>query len=104
MPGACVFVGDFNAPPHEPAYEAIASAGFVSAHAAVHGSEPERTFPTGLQAPTMDTDPPLTTDYIWLAGGLAPFSCELAATAHAVEDPTLVPSDHFALVANADWK
>ncbi len=57
-----MYLGDFNAPPSEPAYAELgAGLGLASAHVVAHGTEPDHTFPTGLQAPTMDTDPPLTT-------------------------------------------
>jgi endonuclease/exonuclease/phosphatase family metal-dependent hydrolase len=97
---AVVFTGDFNAPPDEPAYASIVDRGFVSAHKASHGSEPERTFPTGLQAPTMDRDPPLTTDYVWLFGSVNVNRCWLEANTAAPHDATLYPSDHVAVVAD----
>jgi endonuclease/exonuclease/phosphatase family metal-dependent hydrolase len=43
-----VFVGDFNAPPNEPAYALLANRSFHSAHQTIHGMEPKFTFPTGL--------------------------------------------------------
>jgi len=95
-----VMTGDFNAPPHEPGYEIIVSRGFTSAHHSVHGREPDHTFPTGLMAPTMDTDGPLTTDYIWMRAGPTALSCTIGANVPADHDSTLYPSDHMAVVAD----
>jgi endonuclease/exonuclease/phosphatase family metal-dependent hydrolase len=39
--------GDFNAPPHEKAYERILGDRFVSMYLEYCGEEPEKTFPTG---------------------------------------------------------
>jgi hypothetical protein len=40
-------------------------ANYISTYKKVHGKEPAKTFPTGLKAPFMDTDPEGTFDYIW---------------------------------------
>ena len=62
-------MGDFNAEPNSPTYRLITEeSGFKSAHKVVHGVEPEITFPTGLQAEFMDTDPPGCMDYIFFKG------------------------------------
>jgi hypothetical protein len=66
---AVVLAGDFNAPPQEAGvHGALRSAGFVSAHAAAHGGrEPERTWPTGLQAPLADDEgEPHCADYVYV--------------------------------------
>jgi endonuclease/exonuclease/phosphatase family metal-dependent hydrolase len=95
-----VIVGDFNTPPSEPAYTVMTSAGYRSACHEANGAEPPVTWPSGIQAPTMDTEgDPNCLDYVWVAGGLRVASARLAATEHPPEDPTLYPSDHFALVA-----
>ena len=60
--------GDFNATPESKTYALLMEAGFKSAYKEVHGSEPEHTFPTGLQAEFMDTDPPMTLDYVFYRG------------------------------------
>ena len=73
---------------------------YVSAYAAAHGgAEPERTFPSGLRAPTMDTDPACTTDYVFVRGPAGVEWARLAANTAAPGDPTLYPSDHFAVYA-----
>jgi endonuclease/exonuclease/phosphatase family metal-dependent hydrolase len=97
---ALVMVGDFNAEPEEPAAERIRSDGFRSAYAEANGADPAVTWPSGLQAPAMDTDgPPGCLDYIWIRGGIRVDSARLAFDRPAVGDPTLYPSDHLGLVA-----
>jgi endonuclease/exonuclease/phosphatase family metal-dependent hydrolase len=97
---AQVVVGDFNAEPVEPTYARMTAAGFRSAHLEANGEEPAVTWPSGLQAPGMDTDgDPGCLDYIWVGGSAAVESCRLVFDRPAVEDPTLFPSDHIGLSA-----
>lgn len=97
---AIIVAGDFNMPPHEPGYELMKEAGFRSTLFEMNGAEPEVTWPSGIQAPTMDTDgDPNCLDYLWIKGAIAARSARVAANEHAAGDPTLYPSDHFALVA-----
>lgn len=99
-PAGTMVVGDFNAEPVEAAYRVMVEAGFRSAHAEANGSEPAVTWPSGIQAPGMDTDgDPGCLDYIWLLGPLRAVACRLAFDRPAVGDPTLYPSDHLGLVA-----
>ena len=98
--GPLVVVGDFNAEPTEPAYGVMLEAGFRSAHLEANGAEPPVTWPSGIQAPGMDTDgDPGCLDYIWLRGDMSVEDCRLAFDRPAVDDPTLFPSDHFGLAA-----
>jgi endonuclease/exonuclease/phosphatase family metal-dependent hydrolase len=100
---ATIITGDFNAPPFEPAYAAMKEAGYRSAFAEANGQEPAVTWPSGIQAPTMDTDgDPNCLDYIWLHGSVQAVRARVAANNHPDTDPTLYPSDHFALVAEVD--
>jgi endonuclease/exonuclease/phosphatase family metal-dependent hydrolase len=95
-----VVVGDFNADPAEPAYARMSDAGFRSAFLEANGSEPTVTWPSGLQAPGMDTDgDPDCLDYIWLRGAAAVEACRLVFDRPSVDDPTLYPSDHVGLAA-----
>ena len=95
-----VVVGDFNAEPHEPAAGRMRDAGFQSAYAEANGAEPEVTWPSGLQAPGMDTDgDPGCLDYIWVRGSVRVESARLVFDRPAAGDPTLYPSDHLGLVA-----
>ena len=98
-----ILVGDFNAEPTEPAAERIRRAGFRSAMVEANGADPDVTWPSGLQAPGMDTDgEPGCLDYIWVRGDVAVRSARLAFDRPAVGDPTLYPSDHLGLVAELD--
>jgi endonuclease/exonuclease/phosphatase family metal-dependent hydrolase len=98
--GGTIVVGDFNAEPVEPAYRVMAEAGFRSASVEANGAEPDVTWPSGIQAPGMDTDgDPGCLDYIWLRGPLRAVTCRLAFDRPAADDPTLYPSDHLGLAA-----
>lgn len=100
---ALVVVGDFNAPPSEPAYARMTAAGFTSAFRAANGAEPEVTWPSGLEAPAKDTDgEPSCLDYIWLRGAARVTGCRLAWDRCAAGDPTLYPSDHVGLLATIE--
>jgi endonuclease/exonuclease/phosphatase family metal-dependent hydrolase len=100
---ATFIVGDFNTPPFEPAYTVMVGAGYSSAMKAVHGKEPDVTWPSGIQAETMDTDgDPNCLDYIWCAGDVRVVSAKLTANQHPPEDATIYPSDHFAIVAECE--
>jgi len=96
---AQVMVGDFNAEPEEAAPERIRAVGFRSAFADANGADPAVTWPSGLQAPAMDTDgPPGCLDYVWVRGQVAVHGARLVFDRPAVGDPTLYPSDHLGLV------
>ncbi len=98
--GPVVVVGDFNAEPSEPAYRVMLEAGFRSSYAEANGAEPAVTWPSGIQAPGMDTDgEPGCLDYIWIRGPVAVESCALAFDRPAADDPTLFPSDHLGMAA-----
>jgi endonuclease/exonuclease/phosphatase family metal-dependent hydrolase len=97
---AMVVVGDFNADPDEPAYARMAAAGFRSAYRETNGDEPAVTWPSGLQAPAMDTDGiPEPIDFIWLRGSVEADEAWLTFNRPDAEDPTLYPSDHVGVAA-----
>jgi endonuclease/exonuclease/phosphatase family metal-dependent hydrolase len=99
-PDPLLVVGDFNAEPTEPAYGVMTDAGFRSAHLLANGAEPAMTWPSGIQAPGIDTDgDPGCLDYIWVRGAIEVEACRLAFDRPAADDPTLYPSDHLGLVA-----
>ena len=76
------------------------AAGFRSAYAEANRSEPDVTWPSGLQAPAVDTEGPAgCLDYIWLAGSIAVESARLVFDRPAVGDPGLYPSDHLGVAA-----
>jgi len=100
-PGPRIVVGDFNAEPEEPTYARMLGGGFRSAHREANGHEPPVTWPSGIQAPGMDTDgQPGCLDYVWVAGRIEVEDCRVVFDRPAVDDPTLFPSDHFGLAAH----
>ena len=51
----------------------------------------------------MDTEgDPNCLDYIWFSGRVRIESARVAANEHAPADPTMYPSDHFAIVAEVE--
>jgi endonuclease/exonuclease/phosphatase family metal-dependent hydrolase len=97
---AMVVVGDFNAAPGEAAAQRMCDAGFRSAYELANGADPAVTWPSGLQAPAMDTDgEPSCLDYIWVRGSVTVEEARLFADRPAVGDPTLYPSDHLGIAA-----
>ena len=100
---AQVVVGDFNAEPVEPAFARMRAAGFTSAYAVANGADPAVTWPSGLQAPGMDTDgDPGCLDYIWVRGAVRVVDARLVFDRPHVDDPTLYPSDHIGLAAHLE--
>jgi endonuclease/exonuclease/phosphatase family metal-dependent hydrolase len=100
---AVVAVGDFNADPDEPAHARMREAGFASAYAAANGVEPAVTWPSGLQAPAMDTDgDPAALDYVWVRGDARVLDARLVFDRPHPEDPTLYPSDHLGISAHLE--
>lgn len=100
---ATIAVGDFNADPQEPTYARMVEAGFRSAYAEANGAEPAVTWPSGLQAPAMDTDgDPDCLDYIWVRGAVRVVDARLVFDRPHPEDPTLYPSDHLGIGAHLE--
>jgi endonuclease/exonuclease/phosphatase family metal-dependent hydrolase len=100
---AQIVMGDFNADPKEPTVARMQADGFRSAYAEANGKDPAVTWPSGLQAPAMDTDgSPDCLDYIWVRGAVRVVSARLAFDRPAVHDPTLYPSDHLGIAAHVE--
>ncbi len=100
---ATIAMGDFNADPGEPTYARMLAAGFRSAHTEANGAEPTVTWPSGLQAPAMDTDgDPDCLDYIWVRGAVRVIDAGLAWDRPDPTDPTLFASDHLGLSAHLE--
>lgn len=100
---ATIAMGDFNADPAEPAYTRMVAAGFRSAFAEVNGEEPVLTWPSGLQAPAMDTDgEPDCLDYVWIRGAIQATDARLVFDRPDPADPTLYPSDHLGVAARLE--
>lgn len=96
-----IIVGDFNAKPDSTTYKAFLDAGYTSSYAHIHGKEPDRTFPTGLIAEFMDTDPEGTFDYIFAKGhGFEIKDAKLMSDLPHDTDKTIFGSDHMAIVAD----
>ena len=89
---ALVVVGDFNAEPDEPAAARMREAGFASAYALANGADPAVTWPSGLQAPAMDTDgDPGCLDYVWIRGVATVDHARLVFDRPAVGDADALP-------------
>jgi len=102
--GNVILMGDFNTSPQEPAYAIYKNFGFQSAHVAIHSEEPKKTFPTGIQAPFMDTDPDGTFDYIWFQGdSVKPLNIKIFGDKPKPGDDTIYPSDHYGLIAEFEF-
>lgn len=100
---AQVVMGDFNANAAEPAAERMRSHGYRSAFAEANGEEPAVTWPSGLQAPAIDTDgDPACLDYIWIRSAVRVASARLVFDRPAAGDPTLFASDHFGISARLE--
>ena len=100
---ARVVVGDFNANPGEPASARMRAAGYRSAYAEAIGADPAVTWPSGLQAPAMDTDgDPECLDYIWVSGTVRVVDSRVVFDRPDPEDATLYPSDHLGISAHLE--
>ena len=100
---AVIVMGDFNADPAEPTHARMVAAGYRSAYAEANGAEPAVTWPSGLQAPAMDTDgDPGCLDYVWVRGAVRVVSARLVFDRPDPDDPTLYPSDHLGIAARLE--
>jgi endonuclease/exonuclease/phosphatase family metal-dependent hydrolase len=110
-----IVAGDFNSTPGSPAIE-IMRKYFDSAHRAVHGKEPDYTFPTPLPSSTraklrnligwsigkrgkQENDLSGTLDYIFVDPRLHTLDCQVVLDKPADFDSNLYPSDHFGIYA-----
>jgi endonuclease/exonuclease/phosphatase family metal-dependent hydrolase len=100
---AQIALGDFNAEPVEATHRRMVGAGFRYAYAEANGAEPSLTWPSGLQAPAMDTDgDPGCLDYVWIRGAVRVTEARLVFDRPHPEDPTLYPSDHLGISARLE--
>lgn len=115
----CIVCGDFNATPETQAIQRMRRQ-FQSAHAAVHGAEPEYTCPTPLPrspwavARTMlgfllllrpqhlKQDWRGTLDYIFVDPKLRVVDCRVVLNQPSPANARLYPSDHFGLLAEIE--
>ncbi len=91
-----VIAGDFNAYVQEKTV-AMMKSRYRSAYEAVHGSEPEKTWPTPVN--TFDNSPHGTLDYIYVSSEFRILDAGLAFDQPVVGNPELYPSDHLGLFA-----
>lgn len=91
-----VIAGDFNAYAHEEGIRLMKTR-YRSAYEAVHGKEPEKTWPTPVN--DFDTSPDGALDYIFVSEEFDIKSVGLAFDKPSVEDSNLFPSDHLGLFA-----
>ncbi|MBN2499331.1 MAG: endonuclease/exonuclease/phosphatase family protein [Anaerolineales bacterium] len=102
-PVPTVIVGDFNAQPGSSTIEMLKT-NYRSAFEAVHGNEPDFTWPTPLVAGTDGDGAPEMIDYIFFKPDqLTATDCYLIGTQPPATDPTLYPSDHFGVAATFDF-
>ncbi len=95
-----VVLGDFNAYAGEKTVSIFKSR-FRSAHEAVHGREPELTWPTPVN--TYDNSPPGTLDYIYVSPEFRVADAGLAFNTPSPDNADLFPSDHLGLFAVLEW-
>jgi endonuclease/exonuclease/phosphatase family metal-dependent hydrolase len=92
-----VIAGDFNAYPHEKTV-ALMKSRFRSAFEAVHGREPEKTWPTPVNQ--FDPSPHGTLDYVFVSDDFRIINAGLAFDTPANGAPDLYPSDHLGIFAD----
>jgi endonuclease/exonuclease/phosphatase family metal-dependent hydrolase len=115
-----VVCGDFNGTPETKAI-CFMRQHFVSAYAAVHGSEPDYTTPTPLPRSRVGllktaihylftvrlSDFRLgwrgTLDYIFVNQRVRVAACQVVLNRPAPDDPSIYPSDHFGLAADLEY-
>lgn len=95
-PHPVILTGDFNATTDEPAVGRMREAGFTSAYAAVHGEEPDWTYPSPGTPPEIAVRRPGCIDYVWVRG----LRVDGAQTGFDMPGASgLYPSDHRAVIA-----
>jgi endonuclease/exonuclease/phosphatase family metal-dependent hydrolase len=95
-----VLSGDFNAYEGEETVSLLKSR-FRSAHEAIHGREPDKTWPTPVN--TWDNSPAGTLDYIYVSPEFRVLDAGLAFHTPSPDDQNLYPSDHLGLFATLEW-
>jgi endonuclease/exonuclease/phosphatase family metal-dependent hydrolase len=94
-----VVAGDFNSYGHEKTV-GFMKARFFSSYEAVHGHEPDKTWPTPVN--NFDSSPAGTLDYIYVSKDLTTVDARLCFDAPAADDPDLYPSDHLGISATLE--
>ena len=91
-----VVSGDFNSYEGERTVD-VMKGRFRSAYEAMHGREPEKTWPTPVN--TFDNAPAGTLDYIYVSPEFEVIEAGLAFDQPSPDNPDLFPSDHLGLYA-----
>lgn len=91
-----VIAGDFNSYVQEKTV-ALMKTRFRSVFEAVHGHEPDKTWPTPVN--DFDPSPHGTLDYIYVSPEFTVKEARLSFDVPAAADPKLYPSDHLGLCA-----
>jgi endonuclease/exonuclease/phosphatase family metal-dependent hydrolase len=97
-----IVTGDFNAyaePPEKTVQ--IMKARFRSAHEAVHGREPGKTWPTPVN--TWDKSPAGTLDYVYVSPEWQVLDAGLCFDRPSPDDPDVYPSDHIGVFAKLSF-
>ncbi len=94
-----VVAGDFNSYTHERAV-ALMKSRFRSAFEALHGREPDKTWPTPVN--DFDPSPPGTLDYIYVSDEFRVVDAGLAFNTPAAEAAARYPSDHLGIYARLE--
>ena len=92
-----IFMGDFNSNHTDATYGYLRTNGWRSGAFETNGKEFEKTFPSGIQAPTMDNDEPDAgcVDYIWFKGNVMLYGSYIFGDKPLKTDSTIYPSDHY---------
>lgn len=102
QPLPCVMSGDYNAQPHSTTIQHVKLT-HRSAHEAMHGREPDQTYPTPLVQPVPAHSAVI--DYLFFSDeALKVTNCTLIGTQTAPHDDTLCASDHYGVMAEMQWR
>ena len=96
-------MGDFNAEPDEPTYARMQGRRLQLGVRGGQRRDPAVTWPSGLQAPAMDTDgDPGCLDYIWVRGAISVGEARLVFDRPGPRRPDALPSDHIGIAARLE--
>ena len=97
-----VLAGDFNATPSSETVQRVLAT-LTSAYPAIHGAEPEYTYPTPLVEDYNDPASYHCIDYLFTSPSIQVRDIRLICDEPSPDDPTLYPSDHYGLLATISF-